>query len=184
MVDVILGVAGARGEGEQAVLDYLARYVFRVAITNARIVGLDDEAVTTATSIANPTGGGPAASPARSSCAASSSMSCPRACTRSATSACGIPSGARMPPAPGCCFCSTLRRRRFEPRSARTPPIRPPTRNSRTIRASALAAARVVSCLSASAATGDAFAHSSGFQFLLAVWEEERASQDQYPKSY
>jgi hypothetical protein len=33
------------GEGEQAVLDYLARYVFRVAITNTRIVGLDDEAV-------------------------------------------------------------------------------------------------------------------------------------------
>ena len=36
----------AWGEGEQAVLDYLARYVFRVAITNTRIVGLDDEAVT------------------------------------------------------------------------------------------------------------------------------------------
>ena len=30
------------GKGEQAVLDYLARYVFRIAITNARIVGLDD----------------------------------------------------------------------------------------------------------------------------------------------
>jgi hypothetical protein len=34
------------GEGEQAVLDYLARYVFRIAITNARIVALDDHAVT------------------------------------------------------------------------------------------------------------------------------------------
>jgi hypothetical protein len=34
------------GEGEQAVLDYLARYVFRVAITNGRIVGFDDEVVT------------------------------------------------------------------------------------------------------------------------------------------
>jgi Putative transposase/Transposase zinc-binding domain len=33
-------------EGEQAVLDYLARYVFRVAITNARLVALDDQAVT------------------------------------------------------------------------------------------------------------------------------------------
>jgi hypothetical protein len=32
--------------GEQAVLDYLARYVFRVAITNARLVGLDAHAVT------------------------------------------------------------------------------------------------------------------------------------------
>lgn len=36
----------AWGEGEQAVLDYLARYVFRVAITNSRIVGLDDQTVT------------------------------------------------------------------------------------------------------------------------------------------
>ena len=34
------------GDGEQAVLDYLARYVFRVALTNARIVDLDDETVT------------------------------------------------------------------------------------------------------------------------------------------
>jgi hypothetical protein len=34
------------GAGEQAVLDYLARYVFRVALTNARIVGLDDQSVT------------------------------------------------------------------------------------------------------------------------------------------
>jgi hypothetical protein len=34
------------GDGQQAVLDYLARYVFRVAITNARITALDDEAVT------------------------------------------------------------------------------------------------------------------------------------------
>src|SRR5271156_6093531 len=33
------------GEGEQAVLEYLARYVFRVAITNTRIVGLDDQGV-------------------------------------------------------------------------------------------------------------------------------------------
>jgi hypothetical protein len=41
----ILHVA-AWGNGEQAVLDYLARYVFRVALTNARIVSLDDETVT------------------------------------------------------------------------------------------------------------------------------------------
>jgi Putative transposase len=43
--DWILQVT-ARGNGEQAVLDYLARYVFRIALTNARIVGLDDETVT------------------------------------------------------------------------------------------------------------------------------------------
>jgi hypothetical protein len=36
----------AWGEGQQAVLEYLARYVFRVAITNTRIVGLDDHTVT------------------------------------------------------------------------------------------------------------------------------------------
>jgi hypothetical protein len=34
------------GAGEQAVLDYLARYVFRIAIANSRIVGLDDQTVT------------------------------------------------------------------------------------------------------------------------------------------
>jgi hypothetical protein len=33
------------GASEQAVLDYLARYVFRVAITNVRLVGLDEQAV-------------------------------------------------------------------------------------------------------------------------------------------
>jgi hypothetical protein len=36
----------AWGEGEEAVIRYLARYVFRVAITNSRIVGLDDKGVT------------------------------------------------------------------------------------------------------------------------------------------
>src|SRR6202162_1247037 len=36
----------AWGNGEQAVLDYLARSGFRIALTNARIVGLDDETVT------------------------------------------------------------------------------------------------------------------------------------------
>jgi hypothetical protein len=34
------------GEGDEAVLRYLARYVFRIAITNSRIVGLDDKGVT------------------------------------------------------------------------------------------------------------------------------------------
>ena len=34
------------GAGEPAVLDYLARYVFRVAITNPRLVGLDGKAAT------------------------------------------------------------------------------------------------------------------------------------------
>jgi len=34
------------GKGEEAVLDYLGRYVFRIAITNARIVGMDETHVT------------------------------------------------------------------------------------------------------------------------------------------
>ncbi len=34
------------GEGEQAVLDYLARYVFRTAITNRRIIAIDEMTVT------------------------------------------------------------------------------------------------------------------------------------------
>ena len=34
------------GEGEEAVLRYLARYVFRVAISNSRIVALDRRTVT------------------------------------------------------------------------------------------------------------------------------------------
>jgi hypothetical protein len=36
----------AWGDGADAVLEYLARYVYRVAITNSRIVGLDDTGVT------------------------------------------------------------------------------------------------------------------------------------------
>jgi len=35
-----------KGEGETAVLDYLARYVHRIAITNARIVAMDENTVT------------------------------------------------------------------------------------------------------------------------------------------
>ena len=34
------------GKGEKAVLNYLGRYVFRIAITNARIVAMDDSHVT------------------------------------------------------------------------------------------------------------------------------------------
>jgi hypothetical protein len=34
------------GQGETGVLDYLARYVFRIAITNARLIGMDEATVT------------------------------------------------------------------------------------------------------------------------------------------
>ena len=76
----------AWGRGEQAVLDYLARYVFRIAITNARIVGLDDAGSPSRTATARPVAGAHAGSAARSSCAASSSTCCRAASTRSATS--------------------------------------------------------------------------------------------------
>src|SRR4051812_19547749 len=90
----------AWGEGEQAVLDYLARYVFRIAITNSRIVGLDDHGVTLRYKkrksnrwrTCRITG----AEFIRSIRAAdrSCSMFCPRDCTRAATSACGTPPSA------------------------------------------------------------------------------------------
>ena len=131
------------GKGEQAVLDYLARYVFRIAITNARIVGLDDA---------------DRHHPLQEAQDRSRWRTCriaghefmrrflqhvlPRASTRSATSACGIPPSAKTPPAPVCCFFSTGRRRRLAAGSARTPPIHRPTRKRRTIRGSVPAAAK------------------------------------------
>ena len=117
----------AWGDGVEAVLEYLARYVHRVAITNNRIVGLDDDGVTI-----------------RHKERASgrwrhtrltghefmrrflqhvlpswrSQAPLGRACTRSATTGCGILPGASRPRAPGCCSNSTSRR----PRAA--PPVR------------------------------------------------------------
>ena len=96
----------AWGNGEQAVLDYLARYVFRVALTNARIVGLDDQTVTIQYK-ERKTGH-------RRTCrlsghefiAASSNTCCRAASTRCATPACGIPHSATTPPGCGrCCNC-------------------------------------------------------------------------------
>jgi len=71
------------GQGHEAVLRYLARYVFRVTITNTRIVALDDPPSLSATSSANHRAGAPAVCTATSSIAASSSMFCPKAFTRS-----------------------------------------------------------------------------------------------------
>jgi Putative transposase len=93
--------AAAWGTGPQAVLDYLARYLFRVAITNHRIVALDAEAVTIrykkrkSTSAASV----PAPPPSRmlSAKAASSSTSSTRA---SSTSSAG-PSRTRTSPESG-----------------------------------------------------------------------------------
>jgi len=93
----------AWGTGEQAVLDYLARYVFRIALTNARIVGLDDRRN------ARPAVSESAASAATSSCAAFSSMCCHVASIRSATTACGIPHSVTTPS--GCGRCCNFRHR-------------------------------------------------------------------------
>src|SRR5262249_18199978 len=92
------------GDGENAVLRYLARYVFRIAITNSRIVALDDAPVSfSPTSTANPTAGASAASMARSSCAVSCSTSSPKACTRFAISDFGIRASGQLPAKPACC---------------------------------------------------------------------------------
>jgi hypothetical protein len=97
----------AWGDGEQAVLEYLARYVFRIALTNSRIVGLDDETVTIKYR-ERKTGRRRTCRPAAtSSCAASSSMCCRAASTRSVTSGCGIPGNATPPP--GCGRCCNSR---------------------------------------------------------------------------
>ncbi len=95
------------GEGEQAVLDYLARYVFRVAITNTRLVGLDDHAVTIRHKQRK------SSAWLTSRIAGNEFMRrflqhvLPKASTRSATSACGIRATATSPLGSTSCCCST-----------------------------------------------------------------------------
>ena len=94
----------AWGDGAEAVLRYLARYVFRVAITEGRIVGLQTTVSPSATSIAHRGAGTQRASAAMNSCAASCNTCCRKGCTRSATQGSGITPGAimlRAPPALG-----------------------------------------------------------------------------------
>ena len=75
----------AWGDGAEAVLRYLARYVFRVAITEGRIVGLDDDGVTIRHKHRASGRGTQRASAAMNSCAASCNTCCRKGCTRSAT---------------------------------------------------------------------------------------------------
>ena len=130
------------GEGEQAVLDYLARYVFRVAITNTRIVGLDDEAVAIRHKHRKSNRWRITRIPGQEFMRRFLSTSCRKVCTRSATSVSGIPPGAKTLPALVCCFFSTGRRRNLAAGSARTSLIHRPTRKRRTIRGSVPAAAK------------------------------------------
>ena len=90
----------AWGDGAEAVLRYLARYVFRVAITEGRIVGLDDDGVTIRHKHRASGAGTQRASMAMSSCAASCNTCCRKGCTRSATQGSGITPGAIMLRAP------------------------------------------------------------------------------------
>lgn len=128
----------AWGEGEQAVLTYLARYVFRIAISNSRIIGLDDHGVSIRHKIRK--------SNRWRTCRITGeefirrSTFCPRACTRCATSACGIPPGASSRPGPVSCFCSTGRLSR----QPKTSPTGLPTAQEVGHRGSARAATRAL----------------------------------------
>ena len=92
----------AWGEGEQAVLDYLARYVFRVAITNTRIVGLDDQAVTIRHKHRKSNRWRTSRIPGQEFMRRFLQHVLPQGLQRSATSACGIPQSASKPPAFAC----------------------------------------------------------------------------------
>jgi len=74
----------------QAALKYLAPYVFRVALSNNRILKLENRQVTFRFKTAKPKGPGAPPSRPQSSSAASYNMSCPtasRSCATSASSA-------------------------------------------------------------------------------------------------
>ena len=110
----------AWGHGAEAVLRYLARYVFRVAITERRIVGLDDAGVTVRHKHRKSRRWCTTHSAVMSSCAASSSTCYRRGCTRCATRGSGIQAGAIMQPAPA-------RRWRSIPRQSQGRSKTPPT---------------------------------------------------------
>ena len=100
----------AWGSGEQAVLDYLARYIFRVALTNTRMVSLDDENVTIQYKERKTGRSRTCRLRAMNSCAASFNTCCRAAFIRCVTSACGIPRNATTPPR--CGKCCNFRRHR------------------------------------------------------------------------
>ena len=102
-------------QGEPAVLDYLARHVFRVAITNSRIVGLDEQSVAICYKQRKSNSWRTSNIPGQAFIRRFLQNVLPRACTRFATSTCGIPPSANSPPAHACCFGSTVRRDRAQP---------------------------------------------------------------------
>jgi len=155
----------AWGNGEQAVLDYLARYVFRIAITNSRIVGLDDHGVTIRYKKRKSNRWRTCRIPGeefiRSIRVAdrSCSMFCPRDCTRSATSACGTPPGAISRPERVSCSGSSARPRHIRPGRLKTPPIGRPSHQDPRSPGSARAAPPVTSSASAALARSRRWGH-------------------------
>ena len=114
----------AWGDGAEAVLRYLARYVFRVAILK---VASSDSMTTvspSATSIAHRGAGTQRASAAMNSCAASCNTCCRKGCTRSATQGSGITPGAIMLRAPVSSWRSIARKPQDQSRGLSIPPLR------------------------------------------------------------
>ena len=83
-------------------LTYLSRYVFRTAISNARILGMDQTHVTFRWKDRSTGAGAPSGCQALSSSGASFSMSCREVFTRSATTGSGTPRSETSPIVPGC----------------------------------------------------------------------------------
>ena len=101
------------GEGDEAVLRYLAPYVFRVAITNNRIVNLDANGVTLRHRHRASNRWRTIRVTGRDFIAVSYNTSYPKDCTRSATTGFGIQRHVNTPPRPDiCCYCSAENDRR------------------------------------------------------------------------
>jgi hypothetical protein len=91
------------GHGNHAVLNYLSRYVFRTAISNARILGMDPTHVTFRWKDRHAQAWRTGRLPGGTSSGVSCSTSCREAFTRSATTDCGIPRSEASPIGRGCC---------------------------------------------------------------------------------
>jgi hypothetical protein len=109
------------------VLDYLGRYVFRIAISNTRIVGLDDQAVTIRHKHRKSNRWRTTRLPGHEFMRRFLRHVLP---TRSATSACGTTPGASRPPEPASCCNSPAQRPGAKPRRSRSLLTRPQARRN------------------------------------------------------
>ena len=92
------------GSGNDAVLNYLSRYVFRTAITNARILGMDQTHVTFRWKDRTAGAWSTERVPGVEFLGAFFSTYCRAAFTRSVTTVCGIPPSESKLIAPGCFY--------------------------------------------------------------------------------